>query len=458
MKNDYDLLVIGSGSAGFSAAEAARGTGRKIGLVEADKLGGECPNYACVPTKVLLRSAKAFLSLKGMKELGIDVGQPKISFEQVMKRRAKIVDGLGGKRMLKVAEQLGLDVIKGHATFIDQNTVHVGGKEVSASNFIIATGTTTRVPNIPGIDDISWLSYKHAVNLEEQPKSMIIVGAGPVGCEFATFYATVGTKVTLLQAEKNILNREEPEISEIAQKRLEALGVDVRTSVEVIRVGRLDNEIVATVRVGRELKSVDAEQLLLATGKSSNTGGLGCDAAGVKLDKFGTIITNSELRTSAKHIWAAGDVDGGMQFTHTAHYEGSLAGRNAFSKKPDRVDERVVPRVTFVEPEVASVGMTEAQAKETTGGALVGVFDLRGLGRGYLDGHREGLLKIVADRKTRKVIGGHMIGERAGEVVHEIALAMYAKLKVDDLASMIHAYPTYSEAVTAAANIALSDV
>ncbi len=458
MKHDYDLLVIGSGSAGFSAAEAARGTGRKIGLVEADKLGGECPNYACVPTKVLLRSAKAFLGLSDLKELGIEIGQPKFSFEQVMKRRAKIVDGLGGKRMEKVATQLGLDVIRGHATFIDPNTIHVGGKEVSASRFIIATGTTSRVPNIPGLDEVSWISFKHAVSLEEMPKSMIIVGGGPVGCEFATFYATIGTKVTLLQAEKHVLHREEPEISEIAQKRLEAIGVDVRTSVEVIRVGKVEEGVVATVRQGRELKSVDAEKLLLAAGKTSNTGGLGCEAAGVKLDKFGTIVTNSELKTSAKHIWAAGDVDGGMQFTHTAHYEGSLAGRNAFNKKPERVDERVVPRVTFIEPEVASVGMTEAQAKESAGGALIGAFDLRGLGRGYLDGHREGLLKIIADRKTRKVIGGHMIGERAGEVIHEIALAMYAKLKVDDLANMIHAYPTYSEAVTAAANVALSDV
>lgn len=456
MKYNYDLLVIGSGSAGFSAAEAARGTGRKIGIVEAAELGGECPNWACVPTKVLLRSAKALKASQELGQYGVSMsGTPKLDFKKVMARRAKIVGGLGGKRMEKVASKLGLDVIRGHATFIDKNTVHVAGKEITAARFVIATGTKTRVPNIPGLDEVRWLSFKDAVMLESAPDSMIVIGGGPVGCELATFYASVGTKVTLLQAAPKVLHREEPEVSDIAREGLESLGVEVLTDVEVVRVHEEGKKQV-TVRVGRKLETFSASEILLATGKTANTGGLGCKAAGVNLDQYGTVKVNKELRTTTPHIWAAGDVSGGMQFTHTAHYEGNIAGHNAFSKKALKVDTRVVPRVTFVIPEVGSVGDTEAQAKEKVGAVLVGLFDMKALGRGYVDGHREGLVKIIADKKTHRVLGGHVIGHHAGEIVHEIALAMYSKLKIDDLASMIHAYPTYSEAVTAAAAMALS--
>ncbi len=458
MKYDYDLLVIGSGSAGFSAAEAARGTGRKIGIIEGDKLGGDCPNYACVPTKALLRSVKAFLELKSLKALGIAFdAMPTLSFEAVMKRRKMIVETLGGSRMTKIADKLGIDIISGFATFTDPHTVHVSGKEFTAARFVIATGTKTRVPQIPGLSDVSWISHREAIAFDECPSSMIVIGAGPVGCELSLFYAVMGTEVTLLQAASRILSREEPEISAVATEGLVGVGVNVMTSAEVVRAEKQDGGVRITARVGKTMQTVDARVLMLASGRTSNTGGLGCKAAGVKLDAYGTIETDIEMRTSQKHIWAAGDVDGGMQFTHTAHYEGRVAGHNAFSRKPLQRDERVVPRVTFVHPEVASVGMTEEEAKKAFGALLVGTFPLRGLGRGLVDGHRDGLIKLIADKKTRKIIGGHMTGERAGEVIHEIAMAMYGNMKIDDLADMIHAYPTYSEAVTAAASVAVQE-
>lgn len=455
MNYDYDLLVIGSGSAGFSAAEAARGTGRKIGIIEGDKLGGDCPNYACVPTKALLRSAKAFLELSSLKTLGIEIGTPQISFEQVIKRRRAIVESLGGARMQKVADQLGIDVVRGFATFMDPHTVHVGGKELTAARFVIATGTKTRVPPIPGIGDVSWISHRDAIAFEKRPESLMVIGGGPVGCELSLFFAVMGTKVTLLQGASRILPREEPEISEMAAKSLTSYGVTIHLGAEVVRAEKSGGSIRVTAQIGKAMQTLEAQHLLLASGRTSNTGGLGMTAAGVKLDARGTIETDEELRTSQKHIWAAGDVDGGMQFTHTAHYEGSVAGHNAFARKPVRLDERVVPRVTFVHPEVASVGMTEAQAKTALSTVLVGTFDMRGLGRGIVDGHRDGFIKLIADKKTRKIVGGHMTGERAGEVIHEVAAAMYGNMTMDDLANMIHAYPTYSEAVTAAASVAV---
>lgn len=455
MKHDYDLLVIGSGSAGFSAASAAKGTGRKIGVVEAERLGGECPNWACVPTKVLLKSAKLYRDLVKTADYGVTHKSASISFEEVMKRRGKIVGALGGPRIEKIADKLGFDILRGFATFLDEHTLEIDGKQVTSAKFVIATGAGTFVPPIPGLDTTPWIGFKEAVTLSEKPASMIVIGGGPVGCELATFYASVGTDVTLLQAAPMVLHREEPEVAEVARAGLEAMGMKVYTGVEVVKTEDVDGEVQVKVRVGKQMKTFTAEKLLLATGKRANTAGLGCKAAGVKLDQRGNIVTNSELRTTAKHIWAAGDVDGGMQFTHTAHYEGHIAGHNAFSKTATRVDERVVPRVTFTDPEIASVGMTEAQVREKYGKALVGSFPMRGLGRAYIDGHTEGLVKIVADPKTRKVLGGHVAGQSAGEVMHEIALAMYLKAKIDDLAAMIHAYPTYSEGVTGAAAMAV---
>lgn len=454
MKYDYDLLVIGSGSAGFSAAHAAKGQGRKIGIVEAERLGGECPNWACVPTKVLVKSAKMYRDLAHTAEYGVTQERANISFVDVMKRRGKIVGALGGPRIEKIADKLGFDVIRGYATFLDEHTVQIGEKKFTSNKFVIATGSSTFIPPIPGIDGVNWIGFKEAVSLEKAPASMIVIGGGPVGCELASFYTTVGTKVTLIQAAPVVLNREEPEVAEIAQEQLQKIGIEIHAGAEVIRVDEADGVVTVKARVGKEMQTFTAETLLMATGKKANTAGLGCAAAGVKLDQRGNVVTNTELRTTAKHIWAAGDVDGGMRFTHTAHYEGALAGSNAFTKSPKRLDERVVPRATFVDPEVGSVGMTEAQVREKYGKALVGMFHMRGLGRAYIDGNTVGLVKIVGDPKTRKILGGHVIGERAGELMHEIALGMYLKAKVDDLAEMIHAYPTYSEAVTGAAAMA----
>ncbi|HBU27869.1 TPA: hypothetical protein DEB00_02010 [Candidatus Uhrbacteria bacterium] len=454
MKYDYDLLVIGSGSAGFSAANAAKGPGRKIGIVEADRLGGECPNWACVPTKVLLKSAKVYRDLAHAHMYGVFLKDASANFLEIMKRRGQIVGALGGPRIDKIADKLGLDVLHGFASFLDEHTIQIEEKQVTADKFVIATGSSTVIPEVPGLDKVSWIGFKEAVQLSEAPVSLIILGGGPVGCEFALLYASLGTRVMIVQRAPALLHREEPEISALVADQLEKLGVKIYTGAEVIRVDQNGAMITAKIRKEKTMLTIEGTVLLLATGKKANTAGLGCLAAGVRLDARGNVITNSELATTAKHIWAAGDVDGGMLFTHAAHYEGSLAGQNAFAEEPRLLDERVVPRVTFMDPEVASVGLTEAEVREKYGTVLVGVFQLRGLGRAYIDGNVVGFVKLVADPKTRKLLGGHIVSERAGELIHEVALAIHLKARMDDLAEMIHAYPTYSEAVAGAAAMA----
>jgi len=452
MKYQYDLLVIGSGSAGFSAATAAKGTGRKIGIVESGKFGGECPNWACVPTKILLRSAHLYREIKTAEHFGIKVGKLEYSTEEIMRRRNKLTGALGGKRIQKIAEEMGFEVITGHAIFLDNQRIQVGEKKYTSERFIIATGSKSRIPRIQGIENVKYIDFKKAASQKTPPKSMIVIGGGPVGCELATYYATFGTKVTILQGAPAVLNREEPEISEIALKSLEELEIEVHLKVDVLELSQKDDRITAKVRTGKEIKNISADQLFMATGKTSNTASLGAKAAGVEIDERGTIVVNRQLQTTAKNIWAAGDVDGGMMFTHVAHHEGALAGKNAFAgKKGKRIDRRVIPRATFIHPEVGSVGLTEAQAIEKYKEVIVGKFEIKRLGRAYIDGKNEGIVKIVANKKTRKIVGAGIIGERAGELIHEIALAMHLNAKMEDMANMLHAYPTYSEAIAAAA-------
>ncbi|MBT5808602.1 NAD(P)/FAD-dependent oxidoreductase [Candidatus Uhrbacteria bacterium] len=462
-KKTYDVIVLGTGSAGFSAVEGALAAGAKVCVIEKEKLGGECPNYACVPSKAILKAAKVYRMMRHAREFGLNPGKVSFDFASVMKYRGAVVStitggGEYGDRYHKILKGLGVDVKIGTGTFVDDHTIEVDGETLVGKAIVIATGTVDFVPSIMGIDTANFWHWKDAIQAKKQPKSLAIIGGGPVGCEIATFFATFGTRVVLLQGASTILNHEDAEIANIAQEEMVKLGVDVRSGVNIKEIINARGGVYG-IRVddGGEVETVAVERLLVATGKRSNVQGINLESTGVKLDDRGVLKINKEQRTNVKHVFGAGDVTGGMQFTHTAHHEGMVAGYNAalVAKKKRtvsrKVDERVVPRVTFVEPEVASVGMTAAQAKEKFKTALVGTYQVGALGRAVTENARVGLVKIVAHPKTRKVLGGHMIGDRAGEVIHEVALAMHLNITVDKLASMIHAFPTYSEGVKAAA-------
>lgn len=460
----YDVIVIGSGSAGFSAAEAARAQGASVCMIEEERLGGECPNYACVPSKAILKAAKAYRSLMVARHFGVQTGKVSFDFAEVMKYRQGAVDtitggGSFGRRYEQIFKKMGVDVKQGRARFVAEDTVEVESEHLRARAFVVATGTVDFIPPIPGLDRAKHLEWKEAIQMTKQPKSLGIIGGGPVGCEIATFFASFGTRVVLVQSAPHVLHREDPEIAGLARQALEGLGVEVVTSANVFEVVNGGAGVYGMqVDVGGNRKMHAVEQLIVATGRRANTQGLHLEEADVKTDERGWIVTNREQRTSASHVFAAGDVDGGMQFTHTAHHEGYVAGYNAALTAKNRrtarmkSDERVVPRATFIVPEVASVGMTAPEAQKAYKKALVGRCEIATLGRAVTDSARFGLLKIVAHPKTRKVLGGHMIGERAGEVIHEIALAIHVGASVDKLATLIHAYPTFSEAVAVAAS------
>jgi pyruvate/2-oxoglutarate dehydrogenase complex dihydrolipoamide dehydrogenase (E3) component len=462
MATSFDVLIIGTGSAGFSAMEGALSVGASVCVIEKDRFGGECPNYACVPSKAVLQAAKMFRHANALKAYGSKASSVGYDFNAVWEYRKSVVEtitggGEHGDRYIKILDQLGVERRMGEAKFVDANTVEVDGKQLKGKAIIIATGTVDFIPPIPGVEDVPYWGWKEAIQAKTQPKSLSIIGGGPVGCEIATYYASFGTRVTLLQAAPAVLNREDEEISVLAKTALERVGVKVMVGAQIQKLVKRANMIqVETAEQG----TITTERLVIATGKRSNVAGLNLEDAGVRLDKRGALATNKQQRTNIDHIFGAGDVDGGMQFTHTAHHEGWVAGYNAGLKalnketKPAKSNDRVVPRATFINPEVASVGMTQVQVKEKFGAALVGRYRVAALGRAVTENARFGLIKVVAHPKTKKILGAHMIGERAGEVIHEAALAIHLNATLEQLTSMIHAFPTYSEGLKAAAAMA----
>lgn len=461
---NFDVVIVGSGAAGFSAAEAARNLGVSVCLIEKDKFGGECPNYACIPSKALLKTAKVFRSAKQAREYGVTCKGIGVDFEEIVKYRQKVVStitggGKHGDRYEKIAQQLNLTLLPGQASFIDEHTVKVNDTLIKGQSIIIATGTVDFIPPINGLDQAHYLGWKEVLQVKRQPKSLAIVGGGPVGSEIATFFGTLGTRVLLFESASTILFHEDEEISELAHRLMKTSNVEVFGGAKVMEIIDARGGVYGLkVEQNGSVQTHAVEQLVITSGKRSNIEGLNIESTGVTLDDRDTIKTDAEQRTNIRHIFAAGDVDGGLRFTHTAHHEGTVAGYNAALQASGRraakmkSDLRVVPRVTFVEPEVASVGATGQELKSKMGQLLIGRAAIANLGRAVTDNQKQGLVKIIAHPKTRKILGGHIMGPNAGEMIHEVALAMHLNTTVDKLGSLIHAFPTYSEAIVVAAN------
>jgi len=451
-KYDYGIIAIGSGSAGGSAAFVAKRCNTKVAVVEErrDMLGGHCPNYACVPTKALLKSAHIYNLAKKAQEFGVRAENVSFDFEKVAEYRESIVSQLTGSRIEKNLASAGIDLLWGQAQFVSEHELMVAGRRYSAAHIVISSGSKEFIPPIKGLGEAGFWTSDEAVKLTKLPESIIIIGAGPVGTEFAQIFSSFGVKVTLLQRGPQILQRDEPEAAKLVQENLESRGVSVITDMEVLEVMKKGNDKLARVEVSQGEKTYRAQELMVATGRRANLLPLNLEKAGVRVDEKGRLELNEFLQTNISNIWAAGDAAGAWQFTHTAAYEGDLVGRNICQEAHEATDYSVVPRVTFCEPEVASVGDTEAQADAAGRDIRVGKFNVGGLGRYLIEKDSRGFVKIIADKKTGRIYGGTAVGINAGQLIHEVALAMKAKLPAAEIGRMIHAYPTFSEAVAAA--------
>ncbi len=454
-KTGFDVVIIGGGSAGLSAAFAARQEGASVAMVSADKLGGECPNYACVPTKSMLAAAVRYDDIRrNGGRFGIDVKQLSFNLSTMMERKNAVVNAMTGNRRLeKILESEKVTVFRGAASFIDDESIRVGTHIISAKSFVIATGSISRIPPIAGIEAIDYWTPREATSITELPESIAILGSGPIGCEFATFFSLLGVPVIIFDIADRLLPREDAEVAALAAKTLMHRGVTFHSSTRVLGVAKSGRQIRLTYQTkSNPRKTVRVEKLLIASGRAPNIELLGLENAGIKRNATNGVTIDQMMRVKGRSIFFAGDVTGLPAYTHTAHHEGTIAGKNAAlfaqgKKKFTHVDLAVVPRVVFVSPELASVGAMADELVMQKKLFSVWKFPVGALGRAVIESERIGLLKVFVDKKSSLILGASMLGDHSGEVIHELALAMYAGIAIDTVQSMIHAYPTMSEAI-----------
>lgn len=447
----YDLAVIGGGTAGLVSSAVSAGIGAKTALIEQHRLGGECLWTGCVPSKAIIRSASVLATLRRAREYGIDAGEAKADFARVMERVRATIAAIEPHDSPERFRGMGVDVIEGRARFVSPEEADVDGRRVRAKRWIVATGSRTAIPDVPGLEDAGYLTHETVWSLEALPESMIVLGAGPIGVEMAQTFARLGSRVTLVESGPRVLDREDPEIADVLRRELEREGVALALDSKAAAVRADAGAKVVTVRGPGGEREIRAAEILVATGRRANVEGFGLETIGVESSPKG-IVVDDGLRTSATNVWAAGDVVGPYRFTHVADYQARIAATNALFPLRRKVDYRVVPWCTFTEPEIARVGLTEAEACERWGDRA-GVFryDHSSLDRAVCDGEPTGLTKMILDPGGR-IVGAHVAGPRAGETIHEAVLAVRHKLKLSDLSGMIHVYPTYPESLKRAAD------
>lgn len=446
--SSFDLIVIGAGAAGSTVAGEAVGRGARVAMIERWKVGGTCLNVGCDPTKTMVRSAEVLHLARTAQRFGIAVDGVHPDWPAVMRRVEWVIDTIRGGDGDKNVRESGVVLFKEQARFRSAHELEVGDQVLRGDKIIIAAGAEAVIPPIEGLRDAGYLTNREAVSLPTLPPSLAIVGGGVIAVEFAQIFARFGVAVTILNSRDRILPREEPVLSEALQDVLRAEGIRIEQEVRVRRVERhAEGTRIFSDRNGEPVVT-DAAAILLATGRAPATEGLKLEAAGVEYDKSG-IVVNAELQTSAPHIYAVGDVvANGYPFTHVADYHAHIAEHNAMSGLPSRrVDYHAVPWAVFTDPELGRVGMTEASAIEAGHDVVCATVQMRDLARAITADERGGLVKLVADRVSGQLLGGHILAARGGELLGEVALALRLRLPVSALCETIHAYPTLSEAV-----------
>ena len=446
MTGSCDLVVIGAGSGGITAARFAARAGARVVLIEKDRIGGDCTWTGCVPSKALLKVARVVHQARNASGFGLSattVGP--VDLKEVMDYVRRAISKVYRFETPEVLRQEGVDVRIGRARFEDANTLAVASAEgettITAKKIIICTGARPTIPNLQGLSDVPYLTSEQVYDLEMLPEHLLVVGGGPVGVEMAQAFRRLGSRVSLFQESAHLLPRDEPEAAETLARILRDEGVGLHLGARVTRVAPRDDGIVVHTYAGE----VEGSVLLVATGRTPNVDTMELLRAGVRFTEGGVPVDGS-LSTNVKHIYAAGDVVGGPQFTHYAGYQAFIAARNALFPGTSKGVAQFVPWTTFTDPEVARAGITEAEARNKHRGADdVGVrfMTMERVDRAVTENDTDGFIKVV-HRKNGTVLGATVVAERAGEAIHEWALAISNRLKMSDLASTIHVYPTYS--------------
>lgn len=450
-KYDYDLIVIGTGGAGSVAAHMSIALGKTVAVIEKeDVLGGECPNWGCVPTKSLLHAAGIYDAAKHGQPFGVRGATLTYNYPSIRAWKDTAVHRTGTWQGKKMFEAEGITVITGEARFISNHEITVNRRHLSAEHFLVATGTHNFIPPIENLDKTGYITFKEASELSRPPKSIAIIGAGAIGCEYAELFSIFGTKVHLIDITPRLLMKEDEEVSALLRQHFEETrGMNILMNAKVLRVEKEGMAKRVHYMQGREQQSVKVDEIFIAAGKLANVD-LGLENAGVEYSPK-SIAANEYMQTTAKHIYTAGDVTGPYQFTHTAIYQGRIAAHNMWHKQKIAVDYRAVPRCIFVTPEIASVGLSEDECIKRDLKYKTAIAPVSIIGRANTTNTNSGFVKIITE-PDGTLIGASIVSPRAGEMIHELTLAIQYGLTAQEVANTIHAFPTWSEAVRVACN------
>jgi pyruvate/2-oxoglutarate dehydrogenase complex dihydrolipoamide dehydrogenase (E3) component len=435
---EFDIIVIGAGSGGLSLAAGAAQMGARVALFEAGKMGGDCLNVGCVPSKALIAAAQSAQRIRAAPEFGIESAAPTVNFMKVMAHVRDVIAGIAPHDSEARFRGLGVEVVRERARFTGRRTVEAGRRVFRAKRFVVASGSRPARPPIEGLATTPHLTNETVWDLDELPDHLAVLGGGAVGCELAQAFRRLGARVTVVEAAQS-LGREDPELATVVRDALRSEGVDIREGVSVDAVSGTPGHVLLTLKTGAR---IEASHLLVAAGRSANVEDMGLDAAGVETGTGG-IRVDSRLRTSNRRIFAIGDCREGPQFTHAANYDAGIVIRNILFRLPTRADYSALPRVTFTDPELAQVGLTEREARERHDRVEVQHVPFADNDRARTERRTDGLLKLVTARG--RIVGCGIAGARAGELIGLWSLALSAGIAPSKVASMVAPYPTLGE-------------
>ena len=443
MAESFDICVIGGGSGGLSVAAGAALMGASVVLVERAKMGGDCLNYGCVPSKSMIAAARTAQYMRSAGRFGISPVQPDVDFSKVNDHIHGVIGEIAPNDSVERFEGLGVRVVKAHAKFTSPTRVLAGDMEIEARRFVISTGSSPLILPIPGIDSVHYLTNETIFDNRDAPEHLIVIGGGPIGSELAQAHRRLGCRVTVLE-KFSVLGRNDPELADVVRKRMVEEGVDLHEGVDIVNLSGTEGRILATIERDDKRTTIEGSHLLVAVGRTPNLDGLGLDEAGIEYGRQGVKV-DARLRTTNRRVFAIGDAAGSYQFTHVAGYHAGIVIRNALFRLPAKVDYRAVPWVTYTDPELAHVGMTEDDARKAHG-------TIRVLRHGFAENDRaraereiEGSVKVITDGRG-VIVGASIVGAHAGELVQSWILPIQKKMKVKDVAGLILPYPTLGEA------------
>ncbi len=451
---DTNMVVIGAGSAGLVSSYIASAVKAKVTLVEKHKMGGDCLNTGCVPSKALIKAARTVNDIHKAKDLGIHVADPTVDFPAVMERVRQVIRDIEPHDSVERYSSLGVDCLQGEATILSPWEVSVDGKTITTRNIVIATGARPFVPPIPGLDQLDYLTSDNLWGINELPKRLLVLGGGPIGCELAQAFNRLGSKVTLVMRRSHLMPREDEDVSEYIRQKFIEEGIEVLTDYQPVSFETRDGENVALLEAAGEKttekkeREVSFDKVLVALGRKANTDSLGLENMGIELNPNGTVTVDEYLRSRYPNIYACGDVAGPYQFTHTASHQAWYVAVNAlFGRfKKFKIDYSVVPWATFTDPEVAHVGLSEADAKAKDIPYEITKYGIDDLDRAIADNTAEGFVKVLTVPGKDKILGATIVGYHAGDLLTEFVTAMKQGLGLKKILGTIHSYPTISEA------------